>query len=266
MREQERTRGRERITSRDYFEPSPRSPVLVCGMPGSGYVGKLAVDHLVQSFGGRKFSEAYSTDFPPHGNVGEDGVVKPITGEFYVCETGQQSDFMVFTADAQPATTKGEYELSEWVLETARKHGVTQVFSLAAYITGAFTVEQRVFGAATSPDLTKKMGELGVKVMKEGAISGMNGIITGMAALYGMKGGCLLGETSGYLVDPVASEAVLDALSRLLDVTIDLASIRDKAKEAKQVIGQIQRMTEQQQQLQEGPARGTPGGQPGYIG
>ena len=97
--------------------------------------------------------------------------------------------------------------------------------------------------------------------MKEGAISGMNGIITGMAALYQMEGACLLGETSGYLVDPVASEAVLDSLSRLLGVKVDLASIRDKAREAKQVIGQIQRMTEQER-------AGTPGptGQPGYIG
>jgi hypothetical protein len=98
--------------------------------------------------------------------------------------------------------------------------------------------------------------------MKEGAISGMNGIITGMAKFYGMEGACLLGETSGYLVDPVASEAVLDSFSRSLEIVIDLASLRDKAKEAKQVIGQIQRMTEQES----AGRAGNPSGQPGYIG
>lgn len=251
----------KRITTKGFFEPNPKTPVLVCGMPGSGYVGKLAVDHLIESFKGRKFVEAYSTEFPPHGNVNEDGVVRGIAGEFYVCETGQESDLLVFTADAQPATTNGEYELSEWVLKQAKMHGVKLVFSLAAYITGAFTVEQRVFGAATSPELTKKMSDQGVKIMREGAISGMNGIVTGMAALHGMEGACLLGETSGYLVDPVASEAVLDSLAKLLKMKIDLVTIRDRAKEVKQVIGQIQRMTEQESGGQPGPS-----GQPGYIG
>jgi hypothetical protein len=252
----------ERITAKVLFEPTPKDPILVCGMPGSGYVGKLAVDHLIESFKGKKFTEAYSNDFPPQGNVRENGVVSPIAGEFYMCETGQKRDLLVFTADAQPATTIGEYELSEWVLQLAKKHGAKLVFSLAAYITGAFTAEQRVFGAATSLELTSKMSEQGVRLMKEGAISGMNGIITGMAKFYGMEGACLLGETSGYLVDPVASEAVLDSFSRSLEIVIDLASLRDKAKEAKQVIGQIQRMTEQES----AGRAGNPSGQPGYIG
>ena len=139
------------VTARVFFEPSPKDPILVCGMPGSGFVGKLAVDHLVESFKGKKFIEAYSGEFPPQGNVGEDGVVRPVSGEFYVCETGQARDLLVFTADAQPGTTKGEYELSEWVLQQAGKHGAKLVFSLAAYITGSFTAEQRVFGAATTP-------------------------------------------------------------------------------------------------------------------
>ena len=250
------------IVSEAFFEPSPKNPVLVCGMPGSGHVGKLAVDHLIEAFKGEMFVEAYSNEFPPQGNVGEDGVVTPVIGEFYLCATGQEQDLLVFTADAQPATTKGEYEMSEWVLQLARSHGAKLVFSLAAYITGAFTEEQRVFGAATLPELNERMKAQGVRIMKEGAISGMNGIVTGMARFHGMEGACLLGETSGYLVDPVASEAVLDALARTLDIKIDLASIRDKAKEAKQVMGQIQRMTEQES----GVHSGSPTGQPGYIG
>jgi hypothetical protein len=253
------------IAAKSFFEPKPVEPVLVCGMPGSGYVGKLAADYLVEAFKGRKVAEAYSSDFPPQGIVGDDGVVKPVKAELYLCETGQKRDLLVFTADAQPTTANGEYELSEWVLKQAEAHGTKLVFSLAAYITGAFTVERRVFGAATSAELTSLMSGHGIKIMKEGAISGMNGIITGMAGFYGMQGACLLGETSGYLVDPVASEAVLDAFSRTMDIAIDLASLQDKAKEAKQVIGQIQRMTEQ-----EGRAAGVSqtgqSGQPGYIG
>lgn len=250
------------VTSRTYFEPTLKDPILVCGVPGSGFVGKLAVDHLIESFKAKKFMEGYSGEFPPQGNVREDGVVRPVTAELYECRTGQRNDLLLFTADAQPSTSRGEYELCEWVLGEAERRGVKEVVSLAAYITGTFTGEQRVFGAATNEETLKNLRKCGVRVMKEGGISGVNGIITAMARFHGMEGSCLLGETSGYLVDPVASESVLDSLSKALGISIDLASLKKKSMEAKQVIGQIQRMTEQ-----EASARGSgPGGQPGYIG
>jgi uncharacterized protein len=252
----------EEIVSRTLFEPQAKSPVLVCGLPGSGYVGKLAVDHLVESFRGKLFEEFYSPSFPPHGNVKEQGVVRAIRGELYHCETGQRNDLFVFTADAQPTTSKGEYELCEVVLQAAKKRGATIVFTLAAYITGGFEVEQRVFGAATSQELLSELTENGVKAMKEGGISGMNGIIVGMAGLLGMDGSCLLGETSGYLVDPIASQLVLEALSRVMKLKIDLGKLSERALEAKQVIGDIRTMTEQG--IEPGGSKRT--GQPGYIG
>lgn len=252
----------EEIIPRLIFEPKMRSPILVCGLPGSGYVGKLAVDHLVDSFKGMLFEEFFSGSFPPHANVDEGGVGRAIRGQLYHCETGQRNDLIVFTADAQPTTSRGEYELSEVVLRAARDLGATAVFSLAAYITGGFAAEQRVFGAATSQELISELTSNGVRAMKEGGISGMNGIIVAMAGLLGMDGACLLGETSGYMVDPGASHAVLEALSRVIKLDVDLRALKDRAVEAKEVMGQIQDLAEQG-----AGARGASrSDQPGYIG
>jgi uncharacterized protein len=254
-------------SSHSLFEPvlaAERRRVLVCGLPGSGYVGKLAAEHIIDSFKAKKFKEFYSNSFPPHVNVKEDGRVQSIKGELYIIETGQGKDVLVFTADAQPTTSAGEYELSAMLLADAKKMGVNLVVSLAAYITGGFTSEQRVFGASTSSSLNPMLAENGIKVMKEGGISGMNGVVIGMAKLYGIDGICLLGETSGYMIDPGASQAVLEALSRVLKIEMDLSTLKEKAKEAKQIIGEIQRMTEQQQGVD--TRRQSPGGRPGYIG
>ncbi len=250
------------VALRTLYEPKVKSPILVCGLPGSGYVGKLAVDQLIESFKGELFEEFYSGSFPPHANVDDQGVGRSIRGELYHCETGQRNDLLIFTADAQPTTSEGEYELSEVVLRAAMRRGATAVFSLAAYITGAFTAEQRVFGAATSQELLSELTENGVRAMREGGISGMNGIIIATAGLLGLDGACLLGETSGYLVDPVASQVVLEALSRVLKLNIDLRALKDRAVEAKELMGQIQSMTEKG-----GDPRGAiRSGQPGYIG
>jgi len=251
------------IKVRRVSSPSPTNPVLVCGLPGSGYVGKLAADYLVSVFKAKKVAEFHSSSFPPHVNINEEGVALRLSGELHHAKTGQDRDLLLFTADAQPATFEGEYELSASVLEEAKKFQANEVFSLAAYVTGSFVKARRVFGTATSKGLVSRLSSNGVQVMKEGGISGMNGVIVGMARLHGMDGISLLGETSGFLLDPAASHAVLESLSKILGMRIDLASIEERAKEAQQIFGQVQRVAEQAQE----EARGTPEqeGRPGYI-
>jgi proteasome assembly chaperone (PAC2) family protein len=101
------------IQIKSFSTPSPVKPVLVCGLPGSGYVGKLAADYLVTVFKAKKVAEFYAASFPPHVNVNEDGIALRLKGELFHAETGQGNDLLVFTADAQPASSAGEYELAE---------------------------------------------------------------------------------------------------------------------------------------------------------
>lgn len=242
--------------------PSPVNPVLVCGLPGSGYVGKLAADYLVTVFKARKVAEFDSTLFPPHVNVDEEGRARKLRGEMFHAETGQRKDLLIFTADAQPTSSDGEYELAGAVLDHARSLSAAHVYSLAAYVTGNFVRARRVFGTATSSELVELLAKRGVQVMREGGISGMNGITVGMARLFGMEGASLLGETSGYLLDPAASYAVLEALSKMLEIEIDLTSIEERAKEAQQIFSQVQRMGEPNAEEARGAKEE---GRPGYI-
>lgn len=252
-----------KLQVRSVSTPSPVKPVLVCGLPGSGYVGKLAADYLVTVFKAKKVAEFYSASFPPHINISDEGLALRLKGELFHASTGQGNDLLVFTADAQPSTSEGEYELAEAVLREAKRLHTKMVFSLAAYVTGSFVRERRVFGVAATAGVVPRLSENGVEIMREGGISGMNGIIVGMATLHGMEGASLLGETSGYLLDPAASHSVLESLSRILGIKIDMASIEERAKEAQQIFSQVQRMTEQNAE----EVRGTrEEGRPGYIG
>jgi uncharacterized protein len=239
--------------------PVTRSPILVCGMPGSGYVGKLAADHLISEFGAKRVAEMRCGTFPPQALVDGHGVARPPKAElFYARMKGH--DLLFFTADAQPTTAEGEYELAEAAIDLARKMKAKTVFTLAAYITGSFSKAPKVYGSATSGDMLESLTTGGVILMKEGAISGMNGLIIGMGALRGMKGACLLGETSGYVLDAAASEAVLKSLSKVTGVKIDTAKLKEKAEETRRVIRQLETLSEQSKEPQPSRAR------PDYIG
>jgi uncharacterized protein len=242
--------------------PSPKKPVLICGLPGSGYVGKLAVDYLVTVFKAKKFMELYSSSFPPHVNINETGLATMLKGELYHAETGQGNDLIIFTADTQPTTSSGEYELAEAVVKQVKEMNAELVFSLAAYITGSFVKERRVFGTVTSLELLPRLSQNGIQIMREGGISGMNGVMIGMAKLHKIDGISLLGETPGYLLDPAASQSVLESLSRILDIKIDMTAIQERAKEAQQIMSQVQGITEQN--IEESRAARDES-EPGYI-
>jgi hypothetical protein len=252
------------ITETVLASPRGTRPVLVCGLPGSGYVGKLAADHLVDTFGGKLVAQYTCDSFPPQVNVKEDGIAEPLRARLFFAQTKRRRSLFIFTADAQPTTSEGEYELADAVVTRARRCGVKTVYTLAAYITGAFSAEQRVFGAATSKKMLETVSAKGATLMKGGGISGMNGILIGMAALRGLDGVCLLGETSGYLVDAGASKAVLEMLAKLVDLPIDTAKLKEKAEETKKVISQLQGMAEQARESAGQQPRREP--RPEYIG
>lgn len=250
--------GRRVIIEKVAEVPKGANGVLVCGLPGSGYVGKLAADHLVSTFNLKRVAEYTGEAFPPQVNVGEDGTVEEARGELFFGK-----GLMVFTADYQPTTSEGEYELSDAVVKFARKCGVRRVYTLAAYITGAFSQTPKVYGTATSKAMLDALSEGGAVLMKEGGISGMNGLIIGVAALRGLEGACLLGETSGYVVDAGASKSVLEVLSKMTGIAMDTSKLKEKAEETQKVIRQLQAMTEQSRETVPQP-RNEP--RPGYIG
>ena len=198
------------VSEKVHEAPDADGAVLVCGLPVSGDVGKLAADHLVASLKLKMVAEYTSPAFPPQVSVREDGTAEPPRGELYFAPMKKGKGVFVFTAEAQPTTSEGEYELSDAVVKFAKKCGVKKVYTLAAYITGSFANSPKVYGSGTSKGMLDALEGSGVTLMKDGGISGMNGLLIGVAALRGMEGACLLGETSGYVVDADATKAFIE--------------------------------------------------------
>ena len=45
---------------------NPAELVLVCGLPGMAYVGKIPVDYIIQQLKAELVGEVYSKHFPPY--------------------------------------------------------------------------------------------------------------------------------------------------------------------------------------------------------
>ena len=219
--------------------PKLKSPRLICGFPGSGYVGKLAVDHLIQELPANHLVDIYSGAFPPQIMIKPDGTADLMKNSIFWWQDGG-ADLLLLTGDSQPTNPDSEYYLAEEVLTLAEQFGAEQVFTLAAYITGVFVDKPRVFGTATDAETVKTLSSNNIAAMDSGSITGMNGLVIGIAKLRNMKGVCLLGETSGYVVDAKASKAVLESLLQIINVRVSMTNLDKRAKDTEMLIRTIE--------------------------
>jgi len=221
-----------------------RQPILVEGLPGVGNVGKLAADYLRDQLGAKPLATVYSKFFPPQVYVSEAGIVRLVSNDltYWKAPASAPHDLLVLGGDYQGISPEGQYEITERVLDYCAQLGVKQVFTLAGFAQGRVVEEPKVLGAATAPALVEAMKKFGVVFSRNdpgGGLIGASGLFLGLGRLFGMEGVCLMGETSGYFVDPHSAGAVLKVLSKVLKVDINLTALEEKAKEIDKIAQRI---------------------------
>jgi uncharacterized protein len=248
--------------------PKLHDPVLVEGLPGVGNVGKLAADYLRDKLKATPLATLYSKFFPPQVFVSEEGIIRLVSNDLsYWRATGSgQRDIVLLNGDYQGISPEGQYELSHRVLEVAHEFGVKELYTLAGFAQGHMVETPRVLGAATSMERVEALKKLGVVFSRNdpgGGLIGASGLFLGLGKLFDMEGVCLMGETSGYFVDPRSAEAVLKVLSSALHLDLDLADLESKAREVDRI---AQRIHEAEQKGAEPSPAPTPREDLGYIG
>jgi len=187
------------------------------GLPGVGSVGKVAADCLCTALECTHLRSFFSRGFPAQVMVG-DGVAELLHAEIHLPKG--KDNLLILTGDAQPAGIKDMYSLAGEILEAAKSMGADQIVALAAYVGDS---PEKVVGVSSEEDGIKDLEKAGIPVLRSGAIGGINGLLAGMAPIYGLRGYCLLGTTSGDdLIDLRATSNLLDAIKKALDLDVPL--------------------------------------------
>jgi proteasome assembly chaperone (PAC2) family protein len=221
-------------------------PWLIAVWPGMGNVAISAGYYLVTKLGMHILAEFSARELfdVEHVEV-KGGLIR--TGRlprsrFFAWKDPQgKNDIVVFIGEAQPP--KGRYAFCRQLIEFARQLGVERVYTFAAMATPMHPEhESRVFVAATDEASLAELKRLGLEVLEDGQIGGLNGVLLGVAAESGLRGACLLGEMPHIFARvpfPKASLAVLGAFSTVANLKVDLGELSEQAKEVEQKLGQV---------------------------
>jgi len=246
--------------------PSLNSPYLICGFPGTGLVGKLAVDYLIKELGAIHMADVFSSYFSPQVVIQADGTTNIVKNSLYYVKnnnTNNQSindlphqsidslksttndplsskDLILLTGDSQPVVPGSEYVLSEQILDLITKFKISNIYSLASYVTGTFVNDPKIYGTATNPEMVKSFRSFNISTLDNGNITGMNGLILGLGKLRGIEGICLLGETSGYVIDAKASKNLLEIVNNVLGIHINMDEMNKRSKDTEILIKNLE--------------------------
>lgn len=230
-------------------KPKLKNPIFVLGLPGIGHVGRISAGYLVEELKAKKFAELLSSHFMHYVLLQQTSSVHVLKNEFYYWKAKNkgQRDLILLIGDSQSIDPEGHYEIVNEILNFLKKLGAKEMITLGGLGVGEAKEKPKVIGAVSDDGLQKKYKNLGIEFdagNKVGTIVGASGLLLGLGKYYGIKGICLLGETTGYpiLPDPKAAEEVLKVLMKILNVKLDISKLDKRIKEMEEFIKKIEEM------------------------
>lgn len=221
------------------------NPILIEGLPGLGLVGKIAIRYLIRQLKAQKFAYLYSPHFPYFVLVNKKGNVRLLRGAFYYFKnTAGPNDLVFFTGDSQSQTIEGQYEIADKMLDFSKKHNIQTIVTIGGYRMETKD-KPKVIVAGTTQEILNKALAAGATISPSGSpIVGTAGLILGLARFKKISALCLLGETRGYLPDPLAARSVLEVLTTMFNFNVDLAGLDEEIVKAEKMVTRLQKIEE----------------------
>lgn len=232
-----------------YKEPELQNPVLIAGWPGIGNVGIIAVNTLRGVLEAEEFGEIEPWDFfYPKKILIRNGELKDLefpSNKFYFKRT-EKRDLIFFIGEEQPteegrayAEGRKAYQMANLVLDVALKLGCQRACTSGAAVAPIHhTMKPKVWAVPNTESLIEELkGYENTILMSDiegrkgqGNITGLNGLLLGVAKRRGLEAICIMGEIPIYLQGlplpyPKASKSVLEVLTASLGVRIEMGEI-----------------------------------------
>jgi uncharacterized protein len=208
-------------------KPMPENGAYLLGFPGSGLVGTIALQYLVDQLEFEQVGSITSRYFPPLAMMNRGIINDPV--RIY-----RKKDIGVVVADI-PIHPTICYEISSSLIDWLSHVKPKEVLTIAGIITNE--PEKRVFGVATSPEALQRIKDH-TMVLPIGSISGIASSILTECKIRGIPAFGLLGETVN-APDPRASAATIDVLNKLYELGLDTQPLIDQAVEIEQSMGKL---------------------------
>lgn len=199
-------------------------PVLLAAWPGMGNVALGTINYLRRNLQAIKFAIIDTSSwYAPDDVLIEDGLASLPPAPQSIFYFRKDPDIIFLENDIQ-FTGKTGANFTELVLNFIKEFGVSRIFTGAAFpIPMNYRQPSDVFGVSNNKSGRDFLVKNSIRLMEEGTISGLNGLILGYAQRLNIEAFCLLSTMPIYAThfpNPRAWKTLVEVFERLLGVRI----------------------------------------------
>jgi uncharacterized protein len=189
-----------------------KKPILIEGFPGIGLVGTIASSYIVEKLNMDLLGHITSEKFPPIAAVHNKVPLHPAR----IYKSQKNNLLVLFSEFIIPL--QSIHDLSERILDWCIEKEVKEIISLGGIVVK--DQEDVVFGIASTPKLVEQLEANGIKTIKEGATTGVSGVLLADCCSRGFPALSLLADSKPEFLDPKAAALVIESLKKLINIKI----------------------------------------------
>lgn len=242
-----------------------RAQVLVASWPGMGNVGIGAVDYIRRKLQAVAFAEVdMQSYFTAEAVMVEDGIATLPDSPKHTFYAVEKHNLILFQSEAQIGGAPGD-DLMHQILDVGERFGIQSIFTAASYhMPISHKDGTQILGVANNATFRDSLVPFDIEILKQGYVSGLNGLLLGFSGQRNIDAACLLGTMPHYaqaIPNPKASREIVLTLGRILNFEVDMDEIDDAAEKMEgtmeEIEGQIQKAFSHMEEI---PENDLPGG------
>ena len=217
-----------------------RGAVMLFGFPDVGLVGVIAASHLISELNLTEVAYMDSRLLPPLIVLHEGLPHSPIR------VFGNHDVLLAVSETAISADTI--YSIMHALIDWGRSKNVKTMISMSGIpVQDRQEIEKlKVFAAASSPEMLKRVQDKGVQVLKEGYMVGPQAIMMQYCGKTGVPAIALLAQCFFNYPDPEAAAELLKELANIEEIKVDISKLLEKGEEIRLRARDVMRRTRQE--------------------
>jgi uncharacterized protein len=223
-----------------YSDQKYSNPIAIVGFPGIGLVGSILTSFVIRELGMEAVAAITCPDFPPYTLIQNGKPYPPV--RVYGCKRESASedlgDLIIVTSEI---TLKPEqyYALNATLMGLFKEMGIASVIALEGI--PQFNEDMSIFACGTTEASKERIKELGLRVLDDGLVRGLTGVMLYEAFYSGMDVIAMLCPANPALPDPRSAARILEPLSKIVpELKIDAEPLYKEAEEIENKIKQQQ--------------------------
>lgn len=199
----------------------PKSPTIIEGFPGFGFVGTIATEFLIDHLNAKPIGYLHSENLPAMAAIHE-GQTRRLLEVFY----DKKHNIILLNAIS---TIKGlEWEIADTIVKIAKQLKAKEVISLEGVGSPMMLTNSNIYFETNNEIARKKLTKMKIKPLKEGVIMGISGALM-LNAPKNIKTSFIFAEAHSKMPDSHAAAEIIKALDVYLGLKVPYTPLLKQA-------------------------------------